>query len=643
MHVHGPTVFESAHDPCSFMAAVIQDFPSPPAGLDESSKILFDYPDADVVLRSHDFQMFRVPKLYITNSSNVLGELIQAASDTSDATDSASVQTRLPEVQLFERSAILSSLLTFIFRVNPVLPSHIEETMELLSAAQKYEMSTVLTHIRGFLSRQRPLFISPENAFLAYSLAQRYRLREEAIQAARLTLKFTLTIESLEDKLTMMPGAYLHELWKYHQRVQAQLRLDLPSSGASVALRGFDCSQCNKNGNPYWIESFIWSIMDHPSRFDPIEFQMALARHTAGTSTKRCSTCLLIPVEDMRTFWTTLAVTVHHCMEKAESRLSILRTETGPRGHMGTSTIPLPLPESLDLSEADVVVRTSDLSSFLAHKSVLASSSWVFRDMFTLPWPPNNEMVNGLPVVDISEDAGLVRSLITMLYPIPPELPASYDRILALLAAAQKYDMGAVQSSIRAEVARRPPPTLDGVLAFRAYVIASNSKLTPEMEMAARLTLDRPMTFEYLGDELRLFEGRALRELASFRKGSRDNLVSCIESFLRINGGPSKIWVDCPKRSKSSQSKSSPPTVTLPTWVQNLFSPLIEELKQAFTSPLIKPSSIREKYLEALRKHAAPDLCTSCLGVHALKGEWYCMQLEKALAQAHEKMPVVSA
>ncbi|KAH9166771.1 hypothetical protein EDB89DRAFT_2232722 [Lactarius sanguifluus] len=223
-----------------------------------------------------------------------------------------------------------------------------------------------------------------------------------------------------------------------------------------------------------------------------------------------------------------------------------------------------------------------------------------------------------------------------MVYPIHSELPASYDRVLALLAAAQKYDMGAVQSSISAEVARRPSPTPEGVLAFRAYAIASNSKLTPEMEMAARLTLDRPMTFEYLGDELRLFEGRALRELASFRKGCRDNLVSCIESFLSINSG-SKIWVDCPKR-----PKSSPPTVTLPTWVHNLFGPLIEELKQAFTSPLIKPSSIREKYLEALRKHAAPDLCTSCLGVHALKGEWYCMQLEKALAQAREKMPVVS-
>ncbi|KAH9166761.1 hypothetical protein EDB89DRAFT_2075482 [Lactarius sanguifluus] len=627
------------------MAAVIQASPSLPACLVESSKVLFDYPNADVILRSHDSQTFQVLKLYIINSSTVLGELVQAAPDTSDATNSAGVQIQLPEVQLSESSAVLSSLLTFIFPVNPVLPSTLEERMELLSVAQKYEMSTVLTHIRGFLSRQHPPFIGPENAFFAYSLTQKYRLREEAIQAARLTLKFILTIETLEDKLAIMAGAYLYELWKYHQKVQALLKLDLPSSGASAALKGVNCPQCTKNGSPYWIDLYIWSIIEHPSRFDSIEFQMALARHTGTT---RCSSCILIPVEKMRTFWTILAASVHHCMEKAESKLSIFKlgTETNLRCYMGPSAVPLPPPECLDLSDADVVVRTSDLTSFLAHKSVLASSSWIFRDMFTLPWPPNNEMVNGLPVVDISEEVGLVRSLITMLYPIPSELPASYDRVLALLAAAQKYDMGAVQSSIRAEVTRRPPPTLDGAQAFHAYAIVSNCRLIPEMEVVAQLTLDRPMMFEYLGDELELFEGRALRELASFRKGCRDNLVSCIESFLSINSA-SKIWVDCPRRPKTSQPKTSPPktsppTVTLPTWVHNLFSPLIEELKQAFTSPLIKPSSIREKYLEGLRKHAAPDLCTFCLGVHALKGEWYCMQLEKALAQAREKMPVIS-
>lgn len=82
---------------------------------------------------------------------------------------------------------------------------------------------------------------------------------------------------------------------------------------------------------------------------------------------------------------------------------------------------------------------------------------------------------------------------------------------------------------------------------------------------------------------------------------------------------------------------------TLPTWVHNLFAPLIEGLKQAFKCPLIGPSSIREKYMEALRMHAYPEKCTFCLGVHVMKGDWYCMELEKALDKALEKASTVFA
>ncbi|KAH8985607.1 hypothetical protein EDB86DRAFT_3083410 [Lactarius hatsudake] len=626
------------------MATVTPDPPSTPlaAGLVEPSvEVLFDYPGADVVLRSRDSRTFRVLKLYIINSSSVIGELIRAQScesDASDGADSESTQTQLPEVHIPVSSAILSSLLTFIFPVNPILPSTLEETMELLSVAQKYEMSSVLSHIRGSLALQDPPFITAENAFLAYSLAQRYGLYKEATQAARLTLKFDLTIETLEDKLAMMPGAYLHELWKYRQRVQAQLRLDLLTSDAGAALKGFNCSRHAFGTDiPYWIELYISSIKVNPSHFDSIEFQMALAQHTAGSNSTRCSSCILIPVETMRAFWTSLAATIYRCMERAESELSILGTEPNPRSHMGPLAVPLPLPECLYLSKADIILRTPDLTMFRSHKSVLASSSSVFRDVLSLPQPPNNEMVDGLPVVDISEDAELVRSLITILYHIPSDLPASYDGMLALLAAAQKYDMVTVQSSIRAELARRPSLARNWAQAFRVYAIASSSRLTSEMDTAARLTLDQPMTFEYLRDELRLFEGRALSDLALFRKSCRDNLISCFESFLDIDSGPSKIWVDCPQSFGPPSAVPQNASPTLPTWVHDIIAPQIEELKQAFTRPLIKSSSIREKYLGALRRHATQDRCASCLEVHATKGESYCTQLEKALAQARKK------
>ncbi|KAF8262675.1 hypothetical protein EI94DRAFT_663172 [Lactarius quietus] len=275
---------------------------------------LFDDPEADVVLRSCDFQEFRVLKLYIIRSSTILSHLIRAASDTTGTANVSSNEEHLPEVQLSDGSTILSSLLSYVFPIPPVLPSTLEETMELLSVAQKYEMSSVLTHIRGSLALQDPPFIRQENAFLAYSFAQRSGLRKEAAQAARLTLKFNLTIESLEEELRTIPGAYLHELWKYHKRVQTELLSDLSASTFNAVLAGFKCTRGT------WVRTYVRSIIGNPSLFDPIEFQMALARHITSKTcyllVDACPSCAKISVEELRTFWVALAAVVHRCMEK---------------------------------------------------------------------------------------------------------------------------------------------------------------------------------------------------------------------------------------------------------------------------------------------------------------------------------------
>ena len=97
--------------------------------------------------------------------------------------------------------------------------------------------------------------------------------------------------------------------------------------------------------------------------------------------------------------------------------------------------------------------------------------------MFSHPQPSSNAVVNGLPVVHLSEDADLVRALITVLYPIPSEIPASYSMALALLAAAQKYDMSGIQSSIRAEVSQRKLLALTGIVTFFVYAIARKNRL----------------------------------------------------------------------------------------------------------------------------------------------------------------------
>jgi hypothetical protein len=241
-------------------------------------------------------------------------------------------------------------------------------------------------------------------------------------------------------------------------------------------------------------------------------------------------------------------------------------------------------------------------------------------------------------VVSMSEDAEILRALITVLYPIPSEIPVAHDRVLSLLAASRKYDMPAVQSFIRSEIRRTMPVARTKDEAFRAYATASRNRLFPETCTTAYLTLDYPLTFGSLGSKLRLFEGCALRDLVRYRKLRRDDVVSCFDSFLDIHTGPSKIWVGCPDESALS-SHAGTPKPTLPSWLEALFTLQIRR-QENLTSAIMKPSEIRGKYLAALQKHAAGNEtekgCDFCLRVHTRQGEGYCLELERKLARARD-------
>ena len=181
--------------------------------------------------------------------------------------------------------------------------------------------------------------------------------------------------------------------------------------------------------------------------------------------------------------------------------------------HAGPPSVPL----CLAVPDADIIVRSSDQANFRIHKSVLAVSSPFFKDLLSLPQPPDAEVVDGLPVVPLPEHAGLLSSLISLLYPVTPIIPDSYQKVFALLAVCQKYEMEEVESNIRSAIKLGKFPAPVKAEGFRAYAIASGLGLVPEAEDAARLTLGQPMTFESLGEGLRSFKGRALCDLIRYR------------------------------------------------------------------------------------------------------------------------------
>jgi hypothetical protein len=95
-------------------------------------------------------------------------------------------------------------------------------------------------------------------------------------------------------------------------------------------------------------------------------------------------------------------------------------------------------PETFDLPDADLIIRSSDLVDFRVHKSVLALTSPFFKDLLSLPQPSDSESVDGLPVVQLSEGSELVNTLVSMLYPVPTVKPNSYRKVMYLFATCQQ-------------------------------------------------------------------------------------------------------------------------------------------------------------------------------------------------------------
>ncbi|KAI9452873.1 hypothetical protein BJY52DRAFT_1153557 [Lactarius psammicola] len=282
----------------------------------------FNYPGSDIVLRSYDSHDFRVPKLYIVICSPVLRELIRSDSNASNPDVPKGEEPEpFPVVKLPESKATLYSLLTFTFPVAPVLPSTTEKIMELLAVAQKYQMDSVTTHIRGAIARLDPPFLRPETAFHVYFLAQQHELHQEALQAARVTLRLSMTIEDLGDKLGFpgMTGAYLYELWKYHKRVRIDLKsslLGFRNSGLPYNVQSLRCQApySYNQSFPRWLNDYIDSIAEAPHLFDLIEFEHAWARHIPRSSSP-CS-CVSISNQVIRALWEALTAVVHKTIEK---------------------------------------------------------------------------------------------------------------------------------------------------------------------------------------------------------------------------------------------------------------------------------------------------------------------------------------
>lgn len=148
--------------------------------------------------------------------------------------------------------------------------------------------------------------------------------------------------------------------------------------------------------------------------------------------------------------------------------------------------------EFFDDVDADVIVRSGDGALFRMYKVILSKASSIFKDTFGMPQSPaivdGRDHIDGLPVVDVTEDERTLQILFRTSYPVKrPEL-IDLDDIARLLKAAIKYEMDMV-----AEWARGQWPTAVTKDPLRAFAVACSRGLNDEAVFAARLALRQPI------------------------------------------------------------------------------------------------------------------------------------------------------
>jgi hypothetical protein len=311
--------------------SIVPPVPPAPSEVISDETLHFDYPGSDIVLRSElcDSHKFRVPRLYLVNCSPILREIIERSVSNISELPNGEEREPLPVVKLKENGATIYSLLTLIFPVAPILPSTSEEIMELLAVAQKYQMDSVLGHIRAIIgARKDPSFIRPETALHIYLLARQHGLHQEALQAARVTLRLPMVLEDLRKTYFLFPGitgAYLYELWKYHERFRTDLKsglLEFRNSGLPDCVKRLRCQISDRpssdESTPQWLDKYIESVAEDLRLFDPAEFENEWARHIQETTARfsRTCSCVDIPRKLRRVFWEPLTAVVRRTIDQ---------------------------------------------------------------------------------------------------------------------------------------------------------------------------------------------------------------------------------------------------------------------------------------------------------------------------------------
>jgi len=249
----------------------------------------FDYPDADLVLRScaPDAVDFYVHRCILSTASPFFREMFTLPQPPAD--DGKPIPT--PILDVSESADALDKLLRFVYPVADPPIATLDELVLVLGAACKYDMLVVVESLRRHLVE--PRFIT-EAPLRVYAIATRYDLDEEAKIASKYTLTMNILDCPLSEDLKYITAYSYHRLLNLHRHraKAAQELLKIPDD--------VKCMMCNGTHYgpflaPRWWQDFSERASKELSMrpTSDVVFSMSFLAHSAKAGCERCAGSIL--------------------------------------------------------------------------------------------------------------------------------------------------------------------------------------------------------------------------------------------------------------------------------------------------------------------------------------------------------------
>ncbi|KAJ7083458.1 hypothetical protein C8R44DRAFT_822467 [Mycena epipterygia] len=194
-------------------------------------------------------------------------------------------------------------------------------------------------------------------------------------------------------------------------------------------------------------------------------------------------------------------------------------------------------PTSDETNPPDVIIRSSDMVDFHAHKAILSFGSVVFKDMFSFPEPAGEEANlrrDGKAVVPLPESSKAIEKLLTLCY---PRFTSSYlfrdlDGVDAAYASAGKYQIPGGQELLERLLWDRTFLEKDP---HRVFAIACHRGLEEIAKAAAMETLKLPHHVPNLSvPEFKFMSAYQLWQLQDFHTKCSQAIAHLIENLTRL-------------------------------------------------------------------------------------------------------------